>query len=232
MLLIDFITGLCIPCELFIDFSASRLLNRPVDLHFGPKKDEKWYFPPKWRLKVHSLHCKCFWSTLLVNYITLVTILLFSVNSDASIDLWTSILGPNRTKNGIFRQNEGLRSLIWVLNVLIDFISKLCMPCDHFIVFSASRYLNRPADLHFGPKNNEKQYFWSKWWLKVQNLDCKWFWSTLSVGCGFLWSFLVDCVSCEHFIDFSASRHLNRPKDLHFGPKRDEKWYFLPKWRL
>ena len=114
---IDFITGLCIPCELLIDFSASRHLNRPVDLHYGPKKDEKWYFPPKWRLKVHNLDFKCFSPILLVNWVALVTILFFSVHPDTSIDPWTSFSGPKRTKNGIFRQNDSSRSLIWVLDI-------------------------------------------------------------------------------------------------------------------
>ena len=120
-----------------------------------------------------------------MNYVTLVTILLFSVNPDASIDLWTSILGPNRTKNGIFRQNEGSRSIIWVLNVLIDFISKLCMPCDHFIVFSASRYLNRPVDLHFGPKTTKNSIFGqndgsrSKIWI-VNDFDRLYQWVVVS----------------------------------------------------
>ena len=36
MVLINFICRLHIPYDLYIDFTASRCINRPLDLHFGP----------------------------------------------------------------------------------------------------------------------------------------------------------------------------------------------------
>ena len=76
MVLINFICRLHIPYDLYIDFTAARCLNRPLDLHFGPKNDENQYFFIKWRLKVQILDSKWFWSILLVDFISFTTFML------------------------------------------------------------------------------------------------------------------------------------------------------------
>ena len=48
--LVDFVGGFCIPCEIYIDFSTQRDLNRPIDLHFGPERTKVpnfWSTHPK-----------------------------------------------------------------------------------------------------------------------------------------------------------------------------------------
>ena len=47
VIFIDFITGLCTSCKLYMDLNTSRYLIRLVDLHSRPQKDEKSVFSAK-----------------------------------------------------------------------------------------------------------------------------------------------------------------------------------------
>ena len=38
--LLEFISGSCIPCEVFVDIRSTRHLNTPGVIPFGPKRDE------------------------------------------------------------------------------------------------------------------------------------------------------------------------------------------------
>ena len=49
----------------------------------------------------------------------------FTGTPNRSLDLH---FGPKRRKNSISGQNEGWRSLLWIVNVLIKFIGRLCIP--------------------------------------------------------------------------------------------------------
>ena len=62
--------------------------------------------------------------------VSLVSILLSSVHPDTSIDLWTLFSGLKRTKHGIFRENECLRSIFWIVNafgrsLLVNYVSSV-----------------------------------------------------------------------------------------------------------
>ena len=57
---------------LFYCFSASRYLPTPVAVYFGPQKAKIRIFGQNRRLMVHNMHFKWFWSTLLVDSISLV----------------------------------------------------------------------------------------------------------------------------------------------------------------
>ena len=100
--LINCIGRLYIVYDFYVNFTASRCLNGPLDLQFGPKNDENQYFCLKWRLKAQILISKWFWSTLLVECTSLMTFILISSDPGASMHLWTFISGPKITKISTF----------------------------------------------------------------------------------------------------------------------------------
>ena len=59
----------------------------------------------------------------------------------------------------IYLNNDGSGLNIKFQMVLINFWDRLHIPHDFYIVLTASRWLNRLLDLHFGPKDDENQYF-------------------------------------------------------------------------
>ena len=50
---------------------------------------------------------------------------------------------------------------------LINFIGREHILYDFYVDFTVSRWLNRPLIYHFGPKNDENQYFRLKWLIFV-----------------------------------------------------------------
>ena len=88
----------------------------PLGHYSGRNRGWMQYFPSKWRLQVHNLDFKCCSSTFSVEWLFLVNFLFISVYPDSSIDVWTLILGPKTTNISIFGQNEGTRSIIWIVN--------------------------------------------------------------------------------------------------------------------
>ena len=50
---------------------------------------------------------------------------------------------------------------------LINFIGREHILYDFYVDFTVSRWLNRPLIYHFGPKNDENQYFRLKWLMFV-----------------------------------------------------------------
>ena len=109
--------------------------------------------------------------------------------------------------------------------ILINFVGWLYITCGFSFNFTESRYLSRPVDLNFGPKNGQNQDIWSK--STAQGLKI---WQPISPVPGLksrLHSYVPEfwrlisflCISrLKKKIVFQAwmwSGHL----DLHFGPE-------------
>ena len=154
-------------------------------------------FPQNWRLKVHDLHFKWLWSTLLVYSISLVAFLLISVLLRTSLDMGTFMIGQKIAKIGRFGQNRRLKvhnmqfEWFWSTSV-IDCISLVALITNS----SLSRYLTRSLGLHFMLKMAEPAYL-----VEINGSrsysSFKEYRSTLSVGFTSLAAFLSMSVHLD-----------------------------------